>query len=313
MRHVRLAVPDLISNSYFPAIAAADPGLLGKTDSAWEAEIELIFPVSRAMAALRDGAVDLVAGAAHATLSAFPEWRGASLLAALARHMYWFLVVRTDLGVRRGDLDALAGLRIGAAPGVDLGLRQLLRDAGVDVRGPEIVPVPGVGEGSVSFGVNAAKALGEGLLDGFWANGMGAEVAVRDGIGSIVLDVRRGDGPPEARGYTFPALVASEAVLAERPEVATAAVTALVRAQRILREDPERATPIGEKLFPRREAGLIAGLVARDAPYYDPTISEHTVRSLDAFGAAVGLPVGEPRYEDVVATEMRRHWSSAGS
>jgi len=47
----------------------------------------------------------------------------------------------------------------------------------------------------VNFGLNAARALEHGLIDGFWANGMAAEIAVRKGIGSVVLDVRRGDGP----------------------------------------------------------------------------------------------------------------------
>ena len=43
--------------------------------------------------------------------------------------------------------------------------------------------------------MTAAKALEDRKIDGFWANGMGAEVAVRRGVGTVVLDVRRGDGP----------------------------------------------------------------------------------------------------------------------
>src|SRR5581483_9760519 len=127
---MRIAVPDLISNSYFPAVAAVELGLFH--EEGLDAELELVFPVTRAMAALRDGALDFVAGAAHATLTAFPDWRGAKLLAALAQRMYWLLVLRADLHARRGDLQAIRGLRIGAAPGVDLGLRQLLIEAGLD-------------------------------------------------------------------------------------------------------------------------------------------------------------------------------------
>jgi ABC-type nitrate/sulfonate/bicarbonate transport system substrate-binding protein len=261
---LRLAVPDLVSNSYFPAIAAVEMGYLA--EAGFEAHVELIFPVSSAMDALRRGDVDLVAGAAHATLTAFPEWRGAKLLAALARHMYWFLVVRADLGAEPGDVEVVKGLRIGAAPGVDLGLRQLLVEAGIDPdRDVNIMPVPGLGEGSVSFGVNAAAALREGRLDGFWANGMGAEVAVRERVGSVVLDVRRGDGPARARNYTFGALVATDSTLRDRPVVAACAVRGLVRAQIALRDNPERATRVGQALFPPKEAELVAELVARDA------------------------------------------------
>jgi hypothetical protein len=60
--------------------------------------------------------------------------------------------------------------------------------------GVRIVGVPGASEPGVSFGVAAAKALEDGELDGFWANAMGAENAVRGGVGKVVLDVRR--GPP---------------------------------------------------------------------------------------------------------------------
>ena len=76
----------------------------------------MFFPVGRAMEALRDRRVDFVAGPAHATLSAFPL-AGAKLLAALSRHTFWVLVLRSDLGVQPGDVAAVKGLRIGAAPG----------------------------------------------------------------------------------------------------------------------------------------------------------------------------------------------------
>ena len=56
----------------------------------------------------------------------FTEWRGVKLLGALSQGMYWFLVMRADLGIARGDLAALRGKRIGAAPWVEMGLRALL-------------------------------------------------------------------------------------------------------------------------------------------------------------------------------------------
>jgi len=80
------------------------------------------------------------------------------------------------------------------------GLKQMLKVAGIDPeRDVKIGPVPGFSVGqTASFGLLAAKALEEGKIDGFWANGMGAEVAVRSGAGTIVIDARRGDGPPKA-------------------------------------------------------------------------------------------------------------------
>src|ERR671938_679121 len=143
---MKLAIPDLISNSYFPAVAAAEVGVFSKG---------------------RVGA-----------LAAFTEWRGVKLLGALSQGMYWFLVMRADLGIRRGDLAALRGKRIGAAHWVAMGLRRLLAAAGIDAdrEGITIAPIPGAHGAGINFGVTAAKALEEGRADGVWAKGMGAEL-----------------------------------------------------------------------------------------------------------------------------------------
>lgn len=298
---LRVAVPDLVSNSYFPAIAAVELGFF-KAEGL-DATVELIFPVPQTMAALKDGTIDFAAGAAHAPLTAFPGWRGAKLLMALARRTYWFLVVRSDLQVDRGQVEAVKGLRIGAAPGVDLALHRLLADAGIDEArdGVRIGPIPGASAAGVSFGVTAARALENGELDGFWANGMGAEVAVRKGVGTVVLDVRRGDGPPAAGRYTFPALVATERKLADEPEAVRAGVRAVTRAQRVLRDDPERALQVGRRLFPPLEAEIIPQLIRRDAPFYDPVITREMVADLNRFARDVDLLTESVPYERVVA------------
>ena len=306
---MRIGVPDMVSNSYFPAIAAVDLGAFEAEGI--DADVQHIFPVPRTMAALRDGELDIVAGSAHTALTAFPDWRGAKLIVALAQHMYWFLVLRADLGVARGDVGAVKGLRIGAAPGPDAGLVRLLAEAGIDPErdGVSIAPVPGGMEAGVSFGVHAARALADGVVDGFWANGMAAEVAIASGAGTVVLDVRRGDGPPAARGYTFPALVASERKIAEAPGEVAAAVRAIVRVQHLLREDPARAREVGDRRFPPAEAALIATLVERDLPYYDPTILEESVVGVNAFAQSIGLLAGPVPYEQVVATRFKELWA----
>src|SRR5215470_2849435 len=71
---MKLAVPDMISNSYFPALAAADLGFFKQEGI--DVEVELVFPVDKSYEALRDGAVDFVGGSAHSALAAFPEWQG---------------------------------------------------------------------------------------------------------------------------------------------------------------------------------------------------------------------------------------------
>ena len=72
MSIVRIAVPDFVSNSYFPAIAAIELGFF--TREGLDVAHEFIFPNYKACEALRAGKIDFVAGAAHAVFGAFPEW-----------------------------------------------------------------------------------------------------------------------------------------------------------------------------------------------------------------------------------------------
>lgn len=306
---MKLAVPDLISNSYFPAVAAVELGFF-KAEGL-DVSLELIFPVDRAYRELRDGAVDFVGGSAHSALAAFPEWEGAKLLCAQAQGMYWFLVMRADLGAKPGDVGVVRGCRIGAAPWVEMGLRRLLIEAGIDLERDRvtIAPVPGTsGAGVVNFGVTAAKALEDGRIDGFWANGMGTEVAVRRGVGTIILDVRRGDGPKPCFNYTMASLATTDRLIERSPKVAAAAIRAMVNTQAALKADVSRATEIGRKLFPPAEAALIAELIRRDLPYYDPSISPDSVAGMNQFARDIGILRGQIPYENVVATRFTGLW-----
>lgn len=310
-RQMKLAVPDLVSNSYFPAAAAIDLGFFKK--EGLDVGLELIFPVDKCYSALRDGAVDFVGGSAHSVLSAFPEWKGAKLLCAQAQGMYWFLIMRADLNPVRGDLDVVKGRNIGAAPWVEMGLRRLLIEAGYDLARDniKIAPVPGAIVGTtVNFGLMAAKALEEGKIDGFWANGMGAEVAVSTGVGKVVLDIRRGDGPAKCFNYTMASIATSDALIAREPEAAAAAVRAIVATQKALKADVKLATEVGRRLFPESAAELIAKIVERDLPYYNPSISREFVQGMNQFSRDVGILKADVAYEDVVATGSSQFWTS---
>src|SRR5438067_901385 len=214
--------PDfIISISAVPPAIARTPGSSGSSNakaSASEAGsssangLIAACPASNPAPALRERVAQ---GEARSRVRVFQRQRpspshacGVKLLGALAQGMYWFLVMRQELGIARGDLAALKGLRIGAAPWVEMGLRDLLTAAGLDPRRNDIHigPVPGATGSSINFGLTAAQALERGEIDGFWANGMATEIAVTNGTGTIVLDVRRGDGPPGCFDYTMPVL-----------------------------------------------------------------------------------------------------------
>ena len=307
---MKLAVPDMISNSYFPAIAAIELGYFKQ--EGLDVALELIFPVDKAYQALREGRVDFVGGSAHSALAAFPQWQGVKLLCAQAQGMYWFLVMHKDFGAKRGDVNVVKGRSIGAAPWVEMGLRRLLLEAGIDLErdAVRIAPVPGSLEAGVNFGVTAAKALEDCKIDGFWANGMGAEVAVRRGVGTIVLDVRRGDGPKPCFNYTLASVATTDALIAREPETAAAAIRAIVKTHTALRKNVELATEVGRKLFPPSEAALVGELIRRDLPYYDASISRDFVAGMNQFARDVGILKGQGPYESVVAARFSDLWAA---
>src|SRR5713226_3003299 len=201
---MRLTVSDVVSPSYFVAIAAVELGFF----QAEGVDAEFVSPPANPAQALRDGALDFLGSSAYGGLSAFPDWRGGKLLCALSQHGYWFLAVRADLDARRGDVNALKGLRISATAGPSLALERLLVDAGIDLErdNVQIVGAP-PHDPSASWSRLGIEAIQAGLADGYWGNAMRAELGVREGIAKVLLDVRRGDGQPAARRYTFPALI----------------------------------------------------------------------------------------------------------
>jgi ABC-type nitrate/sulfonate/bicarbonate transport system substrate-binding protein len=306
---LRIAAVDLVSNTSFPALAAQEMGFYKAEGLDARIELDAMLGATKA---LRSGSADaMIAGSVHDLLTEFPHWEGAKVAVALSQGTPWLLVVRADLPAKRGDFRAVKGLSLTAAEGPDLALRQMLRDAGIDPdRDLQIVELPGARERNVSFGVFAARALEEGLVDGFWANAMGAETAVHRGVGKVLVDVRRGDDSAEARRFTFAGLATTDRLIERDPECIAAAVRAIVKAQKALRAEPARAAEVGRRLFPPEAAALIATVVERDAPFYDPVISEEAVAGLNRFTQAIGhLPAPVP-YEQVVAVRFRDLWRS---
>src|SRR5262245_39570885 len=248
-KSMHIAAVDLISNTCFPLLAADELGLF-KAEGL-NVEIELL-PMLRGTRALRNGAVDLMAaGSVYDLLTEFPAWKGSKIVVALSQGTPWLLVVRADLAARRGDLNAVRGLRLTAAEGPDQALKQMLVRAGIEPgRDLEIVKLPGARGRDVSFGVFAARALEAGQIDGFWANAMGAETAVSRGAGKVLIDVRRGDHPGDVRRFTFAAMATTDGYLEREMASAEGAVRAVVKAQTMLRADPSLARSVGQGKFP---------------------------------------------------------------
>jgi NitT/TauT family transport system substrate-binding protein len=304
----RIAVADLDSPSYFVATAAVELGFF--KEEGVEVELEHIFGGRVAPERLRDGTLHFYGGPAYAATRAFPAWKGVRLLCALSQYSYWFMATRADLGIARGDLAALKGLRIATSMEAPvLGLRYLLHQSGIDLDRDNVRIVNTPARKTEQWrGRSGADALSQDIAEAFWGNGMRVAIAEKLGIGKLHLDLRRGDGPPGARFYNFAALTTTERLIEERPEIAAGAVRAIVKAQAALKADPTLAGKIGERLFPEEEASLISGLIARDAPFYDAAISQEAVDGLNGLAKFSKLADEPVPYDGLVATQYRDLW-----
>jgi ABC-type nitrate/sulfonate/bicarbonate transport system substrate-binding protein len=301
---MRLTVADAISPSYFVAIAAIQLGFFREEG----VDMEFVFTPSSPSQALKDGAVDFFGGSPFTGLRNFPGWRGGVLLCALSHYTYWFLAIRSDIRCERGDVSAVKGLRLSASAEPGLAMKRLLKEAGIDFERDNVRIVPSPRRTSPNAAWDGVDAIEQGLSDGYWGNGLRADLGVKRGIAKILLDVRRGDGPPVARHWTFPALVTTERLVKEHPDVAAAAVRAIVKTQRALKANPQLAVKAAERLFPAEEASLIAYEVERDAPFYDATITGEMVAHISRFAREIGVLEGEVTYDQVVWTQLTGLW-----
>jgi ABC-type nitrate/sulfonate/bicarbonate transport system substrate-binding protein len=307
---LRMMVADVDSPSYFVATAAAKLGFFAAEGI--DIAFEPVYGAKNGPERLRDETLHFFGGPAYAATRAFPTWKGAKLLCALSQYSYWFMAVRADLDVKRGDVAAVKGLRIACSPAFpQMGLRYMLREAGIDLArdNVRIVASPTPNKDEHLRGRDGVAALEQGIADAYWGNGMRLAIGERLGIAKLHLDLRRGDGPPGARWYNFAALTTTDQLINEQPHVAAGAVRAIVKTQKALKADPTLAAKVGSELFPEDEAALIAGLIARDAPFYDATISPRAIEGLNEFALANGLLTEPAPYDRLVAVQFSRLWN----
>lgn len=307
----RLMVADVDSPSYFVATAAVVLGFFKKEG----VDVEFVpeYGAKHGPERLRDGSIHFFGGPAFAATRAFPAWKGVKLLCALAQHSYWFMGVRKDLDIPRGDIKALKGLRISSSFAFPrTALRHMLVQAGMDMDHDEVQILESLPTDSEWHCRDGVKALQEDYADGFWGNGMRYALAEKAGLAKLHLDLRRGDGPVGAHHYNFAALTTTQALIKREPDVAAAAVRAIMAAQAALKNDPSLAKKVGNEVFPGGdEVEIMPTLIARDAPFYDPTITPEAMKGLNDFAMANKLISQPLAFEDIVATQYKELWSKA--
>ena len=82
------------------------------------------------------------------------------------------------------------------------------------------------------------------------------------------------------------------------------------RRSQLLKRDPNRATDAARRLFPANETALIAELIRRDLPYYDPSIPKTAIAGMNRFARELGLIASDVDYAQIVATQLAPLWQS---
>src|SRR5947199_9734918 len=134
-------------------------------------------------------------------------------------------------------------------------MKRLLEEVGIDFRRDNVRIVASPRRTSQNWAWDGVDAIEQGVADGYWGNGLRADLGVKRGIAKILLDVRRGDGPPAARHWTFPGLATTERLVRGHPEIAAAAVRAIGETGRALRAHPPPAVKAAPPLVPAAAAG----------------------------------------------------------
>jgi len=178
---MRLTVADAISPSYFVAIAAVQLGFFQQEG----VDMEFVFSPPDPSQALKDGAIDFFGGSPYTGLRTFPGWRGGVLLCALSQYNYWFLAVRSDVKCERGDVSGVKGLRLSASADPGLTMKRLLEEAGIDLRRDNVRIVPSPRRTSPNWAWDGVDAIEQGVSDGYWGNGLRADLGVKRGIAKM--------------------------------------------------------------------------------------------------------------------------------
>ena len=94
-----------------------------------------------------------------------------------------FMAVRADLGVKRGDMNGLKGLRISSSTAFpNMALRHMLAEAGIDLERDKVQIVPNpptTGKNELWRGHDGVDAIEQGPADAYWGNGMRAAIGER--------------------------------------------------------------------------------------------------------------------------------------
>jgi len=264
---------------------------------------------SAAAAAMIGGSADATTGAMVRAVLLRAKGIKVKLLCAIAGIRDWAIVVDAKRHAGITSIAGLKGLKI-ATPrrgsDGDQIINWILKGAGLKI-GADVSLVQIGGFNNHLIAMQKGDVDGSIMLEPFVSSG------ARQGSIIRVLDLMKAEGPKIFANRLWTGLLVKEEFLRKRPEVAAKMTRAITKAIRAIYADHDMAIALAAKHMPSIGKDLLAEMIPRrltitTGKAYLTSVSREAVAAENEYLATIGRLKSKVAYEDVIATEMAKHW-----
>lgn len=291
--------------AFFPAWFAKDAGFFEREGL----NVELLFFASgnEMTAAMLSKSVAFSTTSADRPMMLKDKGQGALNLVSLTVRSPYSIVVPKSSTLRYGDVSALKGKKIGITQrgsSSDTAIRAILRPANMDP--DKDVTLLALGSAEI-----AVAALGSGQVDALIVSEPSTSIAIhQEKIAKMFLDLRKGEGPPEAIRGTFYTLQATEDYARANPDTVRKAMRAICKGTKAALADPQAALKVAQRYFPKLDPSLLKVALESEALTFGTAISDDMIKSVS--DGAVSVKVIQKAYttdDVVIGKDFRSLWT----
>lgn len=299
---IRIGVPDTTNLQFLNFWIAAGAGYF--EDAGLDPELVVPPMPGQTPQLLLQGQVDVTVLQASLFLGMIGEEHPVKLFTNLLTNDPINLIVDGDVADDRGlsptdplpdRLQAMGGLRVGAAENVVNRLEVLFASVGLDAH--EVVDVVDL------HGPEQIPALTDGTVDALYTHTPFMEQALVD-HGALLLVNQSAGEVPEQAGLAIHAMVSTSGYIEDNPSATFRVTRALYRAQRLLHEDPEAAV---QALLDSGVPNLVETRVEALVDIYRPAVPRRPMVPPNGLVRTADLFTGRPVHPDFTQIDVHDH------
>jgi NitT/TauT family transport system substrate-binding protein len=260
--------------------------------------------------ALLTHAVDAAVLSVGMTLQAFEQGIRLRNVVLLQGRPNATIVTRKSLKIRKGDLNALRGRRIGVdAYGgrLDVLLRLVLLQAGIN---PDLkLTIIPTGEIPGHLAAMQARRVDAQVT---WEPGTSQLTLPSElGLGEVFLDMRATERPFPVSRMVEGSVVALDEWVRDHRDAAVRVARAVSCAERAIRRTPNLVASVYRRSFPGLGPEVYANIAKVQPSVYWPSIRRENILVMNEAYRKLGLLKGTVRFEDVVPDGFAMAWWGA--